>query len=137
MAINSRTFNSVRANSAQSRSSKQNFEIWSWFFMRISGLVLVFLALIHFSMTHIFNDVTTTTAVYVAKKWSNPLWRVFDWLLLTLGLLHGNNGLRFIMDDYVRNPKRRATVKALVYSVSFALFVLGTVTIITFKGSLI
>ncbi len=104
--------------------------------MRISGLVLIFLALIHFSMTHIFTDVTQTTVSYVAKKWANPLWRVFDWLLLTLGLLHGTNGVRFILDDYVRNAKFRAGIKATVYLISFLLFLLGTVTIVTFKGSI-
>ncbi len=104
--------------------------------MRISGLILFFLALIHFSLTHIFHDVTTTTVSFVAKRWANPFWRVFDWLLLALGLLHGTNGLRFIMDDYVRNPRKRAAVKAFMYVLAVALFVLGTITIVTFKGNL-
>lgn len=124
------------SSSTPRRRSKQNFETWSWFFMRISGLVLFFLALIHFSLTHIFTDVTQTTVAFVAKRWSNPLWRVFDWLLLALGLLHGNNGLRFIMDDYIRTPRRRAFTKAAIYSLSFGLFVLGTITIVTYKGTL-
>ena len=29
---------------------RQNFETWSWFFMRVSGLVLLFLALLHFAL---------------------------------------------------------------------------------------
>ena len=126
----------ARPGSTPNRRSRQNFETWSWFFMRISGLVLFFLALIHFSLTHIFNDVTTTTVSFVAKRWANPFWRVFDWLLLALGLLHGTNGLRFIMDDYVRNPRKRAAVKAFMYVLAVALFVLGTITIVTFKGNL-
>ena len=121
--------------STPNRRSRQNFETWSWFFMRISGLVLFFLALIHFSLTHIFNDVTTTTVSFVAKRWANPFWRVFDWLLLALGLLHGTNGLRFIMDDYVRNPRKRAAIKAVMYSLAVALFILGTITIVTFRGN--
>ncbi|MDA8116487.1 MAG: succinate dehydrogenase hydrophobic membrane anchor subunit [Actinomycetota bacterium] len=124
-----------RPGSTPNRRSRQNFETWSWFFMRISGLILFFLALIHFSLTHIFNDVTTTTVSFVAKRWANPFWRVFDWLLLTLGLLHGSNGLRFIMDDYVRNPRKRAALKAFMYSLAVALFILGTITIVTFKGN--
>ena len=134
MAIGERS--ALRSARVGSGRSKQNFETWSWFFMRISGLVLFFLALIHFSLTHIFNDVTTTTVSFVAKRWANPLWRVFDWLLLALGLLHGNNGLRFIMDDYIRSPRKRAFTKAFIYSLSIALFVVGTITIVTFKGSL-
>ena len=113
---------------------RQSFETWSWFFMRISGLVLVFLALTHFAITHIVHDVTDTNANFVAERWDNPLWRLFDWSLLFLALLHGLNGLRYILDDYVRKPGTRATVKALLYSITGGLFLYGTLTIFTFKG---
>lgn len=101
--------------------------------MRISGLVLFFLALVHFLITHILHDVTTTNIAFVAQRWANPFWRVFDWLLLALGLLHGTNGLRFIMDDYVRNPRSRVVVKSIVYGISGLMFVIGTLTIVTFR----
>lgn len=136
MANRARSTN-VSMNPTRHGAPRGNFEVMSWFFMRISGLALVFLALIHFSMTHIFTDVTNTTVAYVAKKWSNPFWRVFDWLLLTLGLLHGANGIRYIMDDYIRKASVRALVKALVYLSVVSLFILGTVTIVTFRGSLV
>lgn len=116
------------------RRPRQNFETWSWFFMRISGLVLVFLALVHFAITHIINDVVETDHEFVAARWDNPLWRLYDWALLALGLLHGLNGLRWIIDDYVRTPARRAWVKALLYSITAALFFYGTLTIVTFGG---
>ena len=102
--------------------------------MRISGLALLFLALTHFALTHIVNDVVETDHRFVAERWDNPLWRLFDWALLFLALLHGLNGLRWIIDDYVRTPARRAAVKAVLYSVSFALLGLGTLTIVTFEG---
>lgn len=111
---------------------RQNFETWSWFFMRVSGLVLLFLALAHFAITHIVNDVVETDSRFVARRWDNPLWRLFDWALLALALLHGLNGLRYIVDDYVRRPARRAAVKAVLYLVSFGLFAYGTLTIVTF-----
>ncbi|HEX2038246.1 MAG TPA: succinate dehydrogenase hydrophobic membrane anchor subunit [Acidimicrobiales bacterium] len=114
------------------RRPRQNFETWSWFFMRISGLVLLFLALTHFAITHIVNDVVETDAHFVEQRWDNPLWRMFDWVLLALALAHGLNGLRWIIDDYVRSPGARATVKSVLYSVSLALFGYGTFTIVTF-----
>ena len=117
------------------RRPRQNFETWSWFFMRVSGLVLLFLALTHFAITHILNDVVETDAEFVAARWENPLWRMFDWVLLTLALGHGLNGLRWIIDDYVRRPSARATVKAVLYSVSGALFAYGTFTIVTYSGA--
>jgi succinate dehydrogenase / fumarate reductase membrane anchor subunit len=115
-----------------SRGPKQNFETWSWFFMRVSGLILVFLALTHFALTHIVNDVVETDAAFVAERWDNPLWRLFDWTLLALGLLHGLNGLRWIIEDYVRADGKRALVKSVLYTVTGVLFAYGTFTIVTY-----
>ena len=100
--------------------------------MRVSGLVLVFLALTHFAITHIVYDVVETDAAFVADRWDNPLWRLFDWSLLALALLHGLNGLRWSIDDYVASPGRRAWVKAGVYTLSAVLFAYGTFTIVTY-----
>ncbi len=116
------------------RRPRQNFETWSWYFMRISGLVLIFLALAHFTITHIVYDVVETDAEFVAERWANPLWRAYDWTLLALGLLHGLNGLRWILDDYIRAPAKRVTAKAALYSVTGFLFFYGTLTIITYGG---
>lgn len=124
----------VGATGARSRRPKQNFETWSWFFMRVSGLVLVFLALFHFALTHIINDVVETDHEFVVDRWDNPLWRLYDWMLLSLALLHGLNGVRWSIDDYVRSQSSRATVKAVVYLLSGALFAYGTFSIVTFAG---
>lgn len=117
------------------RRPRQNFETWSWFFMRVSGLVLLFLALLHFSITHIVNDVVDTDFAFVANRWDNPVWRLFDWMLLALALGHGLNGLRTIIDDYVRAPGKRAAVKATLYTVTGVLFAYGTLVIVTFPGA--
>ncbi len=109
-------------------------EAWSWVFMRLSGLALVFLALIHFTVTHIVNDVVETDYDFVAERWQNPAWRVFDWLLLVLALGHGVNGLRWIVDDYVRSPGRRKAVKVLLYGLTSVLVVIGTLTILAFPS---
>ena len=120
-------------NPRTERRPRQNFETWSWFFMRVSGLVLLFLALTHFTLTHITTDVADTDAAFVTQRWDNLMWRVFDWALLALALLHGLNGLRWIIDDYIPSPGKRAGVKALLYSVTGGLFAYGTLTIVTFS----
>jgi succinate dehydrogenase / fumarate reductase membrane anchor subunit len=114
------------------RRPRQNFETWSWFFMRVSGLALLFLALAHFSITHLANDVTSTNAHFVSHRWNNPLWRIFDWLLLALGLFHGVNGVRLITDDYVRSPGWRVVTKAAVYTLTFTMIAYGTFAIVSF-----
>ena len=112
---------------------KRSAEAWSWAFMRLSGLALVFLALVHFSITHIVNDVVDTDAGFVFRRWDNPLWRTFDWVLLALALLHGLNGLRWSIDDYIRSRPARAAVKAVLYTVSGVLFTYGTFTVVAFQ----
>jgi succinate dehydrogenase / fumarate reductase membrane anchor subunit len=119
---------------AEGRTRLRSAEAKSWVFMRLSGLALVFLALVHFAITHIVNDVVETDYDFVAERWHNPAWRLFDWLLLVLALSHGLNGLRWIVDDYVRRPRARKAVKALLYGLTSALVVVGTLTILAFPG---
>lgn len=107
-------------------------EARSWVFMRLSGLALVLLSLTHFAITHIVNDVVATDSDFVADRWDNPLWRAFDWLLLSLALTHGMNGVRVVIDDYIRNAAARRAVKAVVYGLVAFLFVLGTFTVASF-----
>ncbi len=121
--------------SARGTRTGPGFEAWSWLFMRLSGLALVFLALLHFAITHIVNDVVETDYRFVANRWENPFWQVFDWLLLALALLHGANGARWVVEDYVRKPGRQTAVKYTVYALTLALLVYGTVTIVTFSPS--
>lgn len=114
------------------RQGRRSFEAKSWLFMRLSGVALVVLSLLHFAITHITNDVVDTDYAFVAQRWQNPLWRLFDWTLLALALLHGLNGMRWIIDDYVRNPRAKTLTFAAVAGASGLLFAVGTVTILTF-----
>jgi len=109
------------------------FELWSWLFMRISGLVLVLLAVGHvLIMTVLEEGIDRVDSRFVAERWSTPFWRVWDWMLLSLALVHGINGLRVIVQDYVKWPQWRFAVNMIFYVLGFALFVLGTVVVLTF-----
>lgn len=109
------------------------FEFWSWVFMRISGVVLLFLAVGHVLIMHIpAGGVSRVNFAFVAVRWQNPLWRTWDWMLLSLGLIHGVNGLRVVTLDYVRKPGLRVALDFTYYILGFALFVLGTVIVVTF-----
>jgi succinate dehydrogenase / fumarate reductase, membrane anchor subunit len=113
-----------------------SFEIWSWFFMRISGILLVFLVLIHLYIMHVVDGgVERVSFDFVAARWSNVGWRSFDWLMLFLALLHGANGLRVVIDDYVRRPGLRTTIKGSLYALTLALMIMGTAVIVTFDPS--
>jgi succinate dehydrogenase / fumarate reductase membrane anchor subunit len=112
------------------------FELWTWLFMRISGIVLLFLAVGHVLIMHVVGDgVERVDFAFIATRWASPFWRTWDWALLVLALIHGINGLRVITLDYVRPPGARFAINIFFYTVGFMLFVLGTVIVFTFDPS--
>ena len=110
-----------------------SFEVWSWFFMRISGIILLFLVLIHLFIMHVMGSgVERVDFDFVAARWDNVGWKTFDWIMLFLALLHGANGLRVVIEDYVRAPGVRAFVKGTLYALTVVLMIMGTAVIVTF-----
>lgn len=103
-----------------------------WYFLRVSGVLLVLLAGGHMFITHYLNLPSETTFDFVASRWANPLWRTFDWLLLMTALWHGVYGLRYSVTDYLRRPGWRVIGHSAIYVIGFLFTALGTVTIFTF-----
>lgn len=122
----------MRRTEAEARA-RGGFELYAWFFMRISGLLLVFLVLIHVAIMHILNDVAEIDYDFVAARWMSPFWRTYDLLLLFLALFHGANGMRVIVDDYARSPGWRVFFLTTLYAVTFVLLVMGTFVVVTFN----
>ncbi len=113
--------------------SPSSVEVWWWFFMRISGIILLFLVLIHLFVMHIQDaGVERVSFAFVAERWDNVGWKTFDWMMLFLSLLHGANGLRIVVEDYVHNSAWRISIKGVLYTATFALMVMGTAVIVTF-----
>jgi succinate dehydrogenase / fumarate reductase membrane anchor subunit len=112
------------------------FELWAWLFMRISGLVLLILAVGHVLIMHIPDGgVDRVSFAFVALRWRSPFWRTWDWMLLVLALIHGVNGLRNITLDHVTKPGIRFASNMFFYVLGFALFILGSVIVLTFDPS--
>ena len=121
-----------QAFEASSRPSTS--EVWWWFFMRISGVILVFLVLIHLFVMHLVDSgVERVNFAFVAERWDNVGWKTFDWALLMLALLHGVNGARIVIDDYVRRPGLRTAIKGSLYAVAAILAIMGTAVVVTFS----
>jgi succinate dehydrogenase / fumarate reductase membrane anchor subunit len=109
-------------------------EVWWWFFMRISGLILMFLVLIHLYIMHLIGEgVERVDYGFVSARWQNVGWKTFDWTMLFLALLHGANGLRIIIDDYVKRPGTRTAIKAVLYTSVGVLMIMGTAVLVTFN----
>lgn len=110
-----------------------NTEMLSWLFMRASGVLLVILVFGHlFVNLWVGEGVQRIDFAFVAGKWTSPFWQTWDLLMLWLGLLHGGNGVRTIINDYAHGPRLRIALKALLYAAVIVTVVLGTLVIFTF-----
>ena len=107
-------------------------ELALWIFMRLSGVLLLALALGHLFIMHVFNSIHSIDYDFVMVRYMKLFWRVYDLLMLWLAMIHGLNGIRWMVDDYLRPPWRGRVVKGL-YIVGFLFLALGTWAIIGFK----
>jgi len=102
MAIKTRNFDEAR------RQASTNWELIWWVFMRVSGLLLILLLWMH---------------IYIGPKLISI--KAYDYTLLALALLHGTNGSRYILDDYVHNGSLRVILKSTLYVLVAVLLLAG------------
>ena len=112
------------------------FEMKAWLFMRVSGLLLVLLAVGHMFIMHIFNDTLNLDYEFVAKRWDDYTIRAFDWLLLALSLLHGGNGVRIVLHDNISNPTIKRISILSLFAITFIFFLLGSYGLFTFVSQI-
>lgn len=118
-------------------SQRSNFELYSWLFMRVSGIVLVFLVLGHLVIMNILDGgVQRINFAFVAGRWASPFWQVWDLAMLWLAMIHGTNGMRTIINDYAERGSTRFWLKNVLYVASVFTIVLGTLVIFTFDPNL-
>lgn len=124
-----------------------------WSFMRISGVLIVPLVFGHLAMMHVIQGVFDITGVgttvvgtdivnqngtaveFVGARWDMlvagvAIWRLYDGLLLALVVIHGFNGLRYVVNDYAHPP---LVNRALNWAVMFgmvALIVVGAAALL-------
>jgi len=113
-------------------SSRGRFEVASWFFMRVSGLLLIILALYHLIWWNLVIGVEHIDSQLVIERWRNPLWRLFNVALVTFAMLHGLNGARYSIEDYVHDRGWQVAVKAVVYTIVLGTLAFGIFALVTF-----
>jgi len=97
--------------------------------LRTTGLLLAFLVLGHFVVTHFVTDVAQDNSAFVARRLSSAVWIAWDASMLAAALAHGATGIRLGLSDYVRNAHRRRVVDGVVVIVTALFFSLGVVAI--------
>jgi succinate dehydrogenase / fumarate reductase membrane anchor subunit len=119
------------------RSTRGNFELYGWLFMRLSGIVLVVLVLGHLLIQLMLDGgVSKICFAFVAGRWASPFWQVWDLAMLWLAVLHGANGLRTVINDYAERDATRLWLKVLLYTATAFTVILGTLVIFTFDPNI-
>jgi succinate dehydrogenase / fumarate reductase, membrane anchor subunit len=119
---------------AHGKPANPGFERFMWYFMRLSGLALVILALGHMIIMHVLVQLSgdEVNFAFVTSRWGTPFWRIYDFLLLVLALIHGVNGTRIVLNDFVRRGGLRSALLIGLAAVTVVWMVLGMVVIIGF-----
>ena len=117
---------------ARARASS-NFELYSWLFMRVSGVLIALLVLGHISIMHIFHHVEDVNYESVAARLANPFWRIYDLALLGLALAHGLTGVRIVLDDYIHSRGWRVILKTVLVLTGALFLVVGAFVLFTFQ----
>lgn len=96
----------------------------NWLVIRVTGLLLAVLVLAHFAYTHIIYDIAETDAAFIAANMRTPFFLVWDWLILTLALLHGCGGIWVVAGEY--SQSRRSFFRFLLIMIALLIFSIGT-----------
>ena len=120
-------------NSPRSRKAA-NWEKYGWLYMRISGPLLVVLIFVHLISNLVVPDggIKAIDFAFVAGKWADPFWQVWDTAMLTLALIHGTNGMRTLVNDYSEREGVRKILNTSLWTVCILLIILGTLVTTTF-----
>jgi len=119
--------------SADAARRTTNWEKWGWIYMRASGVLLVVLIFGHLFVNMVAGEgVKQIDFAFVAGKWASPFWQIWDTLMLWLALIHGSNGMRTIVNDYVAAPTVRRVILGALVTSSAVLLILGTLVVWTF-----
>jgi len=106
-----------------------------WWFMRLSGLALVVLALGHMLIMHVLVQLSgqEVNFAFVTSRWGTPFWRIYDALLLVLALVHGVNGARVVITDLVPRGSIRTLLVGGLGLLAVAWLLLGLMVVVFFN----
>ena len=122
------------------------FEYGMWLFTRISGLALIILGAISLAAAFLLggrtqmdmptmfrwmffpnpNHVVNSNIPDVSLGWSNAFWQIYSMLVIFFAAVHGLNGLRMVLEDYIEN----AFIVALMCIIVMVLLVGGAIVAI-------
>jgi succinate dehydrogenase hydrophobic anchor subunit len=122
-----------------------SFEYIMWIFTRISGLTLLFMGLLGFTVALIMgarsqmdlptllrwtffpnpNHVVNSNIPDVTLGWSNAYWQIIEMLAVFFGVSHGYNGLRVIIEDFIGHSFLQPMLRGAIFLLWLFTMVLG------------
>lgn len=105
---------------------------FTWYFLRISGLLMLVLVLVHLLLMHYARTPSSTNATFVSGRWGDPGWRIFDAALLILTLTHGMAGVHNMLREMSALRRLRRAVDAGFLVLTSLFVALGAVAIAIF-----
>jgi len=119
------------------RPRRGGFEMAAWVFMRVSGVALLILVLTHLTIMLMVSDgVHRINFAFVADRWTNPFWQIWDLIMLWLAMLHGGNGLRTVIADYSRKDSTRFWLTTVLVVAMVLIMAIGTYVIFSFDPNI-
>lgn len=120
------------------RSTKRsgiNLEKAGWIFMRVSGVVLIVLIFGHlfYNLMWTPGGIQAIDFGFVGGKFAQPFWQWYDVIMLWLAIIHGSNGVRTVVNDYVHKKSVRAIIHWSILIAGAVLIILGTLITFTFN----
>ncbi len=119
-----------RPGAALGLRPQRNLEGWAWLFMRWSGSLLLALVWGHALLKDALVGVHAIDLGYVAMQWAALGWRLFDAALLLCAFWHGMNGLRGILNEYLRASQWRRLANGVWLAALLIWTVIGAVAVI-------
>ena len=127
------------------------FEDYMWLFTRLSGVLMLLMGAFgivyanlagcrtlmdmytqyRWGFFPIYWHVQNSDIPDVFPNWSNSFWQIYGVLLFLVAAMHGFNGLRIVVEDYIHRPYLLLFAKWLV--LIFFLFTLFAGGVIVFE----
>lgn len=111
-------------------SPPRNLETIAWRWMRISGFLLIPLVWVHTILQDVIVGVHAIDVSYVAMRWANIGWRVFDALLLGFAFAHGMYGVKQVAYEYIHQPTRRKVIAWIILIAWLVITSIGAIAIV-------
>lgn len=108
----------------------QSYDTIAWKWMRYSAVLLIPLVWIHVILQDVIIGVHQIDLSYVAYRWANLGWRVYDIFLVSFAFAHGMNGFRQVLNDYIHTVKARQAVALFLLIAWFVITLIGATAII-------